>query len=65
MLDFKTHSRFVFAGRLRLAVAKSHAYGLFLTRLIGAALEFLQPALDFSHSNPAFCHPISREKTCR
>jgi K+-sensing histidine kinase KdpD len=60
MLDFKTHIPSVFPAR---AVANCHAYVLFLTRLVEAALEFVQPALDFSHSNPAFCHPISREKS--
>jgi len=32
-------------------------------RIAGATLEFRQPALDFSHNNPAFCHPnLERKK---
>src|SRR5438309_2190517 len=33
-----------------------------LNFVLTPALEFLQPALDFSHNNPVFCHPIYREK---
>jgi hypothetical protein len=40
-----------------LGVADCHAVGLF-----NAGREIAQPALDFSHSNPEFCHPNSWEK---
>src|SRR5689334_17599006 len=54
MLDSKTHSR---AADSRPAAANDIS-----RHFAGADQKSRHSALDFSHSNPDFCHPISREK---
>jgi K+-sensing histidine kinase KdpD len=55
MLDSKTHSRAGIHGTAALRNDISW-------HLSAAAQKSRHSALDFSHSNPDFCHPSSREK---
>jgi hypothetical protein len=55
MLDSKTHSK---AGTQELPLCEMTFPGIFPEQ----APKSRHSALDFSHSNPDFCHPSSREK---
>jgi Domain of unknown function (DUF4118) len=58
MLDSKTHSKHLRYGRnCEIGVSHSRSTLCLSDAYLNASWKNVHPALDFSHSNPAFCHP--------